>query len=115
MVGCVGLPDTRAPVSRLRKFMADAAAGTLPSADYVDPKFVGEEQGITNDDHPCANIRTGQAFLDSIYRLVANRCTSWIVAAYMLGIAVRNIRSAAWQAPSTVRPVASTPAASSLR
>lgn len=49
-------------------FLADAAAGTLPHVSYIDPRFVGEDQGTSNDDHPHADIRNGQVFLDTIYR-----------------------------------------------
>jgi phospholipase C len=47
-------------------FLADAASGTLPAFSYVDPFFLGEEQGGANDDHPHSDIRRGQAFLSRI-------------------------------------------------
>src|SRR5581483_7925801 len=47
-------------------FFADAAAGTLPSYSYIDPLFLGEGQGGSNDDHPHADIRRGQALVGSI-------------------------------------------------
>jgi len=37
---------------------------------YVDPRFLAEDLGITNDDHPYADVRNGQAFLNQIYRAV---------------------------------------------
>lgn len=49
------------------QFLADAAAGTLPNVSYIDPRFGGEEQGTSNDDHPHADIRAGEAFLNQIY------------------------------------------------
>jgi len=49
-------------------FFADAAAGLLPSYSYLDPFFLGEGQGGSNDDHPHADIRRGQALVSSIVR-----------------------------------------------
>jgi phospholipase C len=51
-------------------FFDDCAAGTLPQVSFVEPGFFGEEQGLSNDDHPHADIRNGQAFLNSIYQAV---------------------------------------------
>jgi phospholipase C len=53
------------------QFLADAAAGTLPSVAFVDPRFVGEAEGISGDDHPHADIRTGDAFLSATFQAVA--------------------------------------------
>jgi phospholipase C len=53
-------------------FFADAAAGTLPAYSYLDPFFLGEDQGGSNDDHPHADIRRGQALISA----VANAMTS---------------------------------------
>jgi phospholipase C len=59
------------PISRLySEFLADAAAGTLPSVSFVDPKFIDEESGTSVDDHPHADIRNGEAFMEEIYRAV---------------------------------------------
>jgi hypothetical protein len=44
--------------------------GQPASRAYIDPRFVGEDQGVSNDDHPHADIRNGEVFLDSIYRAV---------------------------------------------
>ena len=52
------------------KFLADAAAGTLPAVSFVDPKFLDEGSGSSADDHPHADVRAGQAFLNSIYHAV---------------------------------------------
>jgi len=51
-------------------FLAEAAAGTLPQVSYVDPSFIGEAQGASHDDHPLADIRNGQAFLNQVYNAV---------------------------------------------
>lgn len=49
------------------QFLADAAAGSLPSFCMVDPSFGGESQGTSNDDHPHADVRNGQVLLGQIY------------------------------------------------
>lgn len=54
-------------------FLADAAAGNLPAFSLVDPRFAGENpQGVSGDDHPNSDIRTGQAFLNQVYDAVRN-------------------------------------------
>ena len=59
------------PISRrIEQFYADAAAGTLPAYSYLDPYFLGEDQGGSNDDHPHADIRRGQAFVSQVVRAV---------------------------------------------
>ena len=50
------------------QFQADAAAGTLPSISYVDPPFNGSADGVSSDDHPLADIRNGQLFLNTVYQ-----------------------------------------------
>jgi len=52
------------------QFFADAAAGTLPHVSFVDPSFLGEDEGTSNDDHPHADIREGEDFLNRIYRAI---------------------------------------------
>lgn len=51
----------------IAEFYTDAAAGTLPSFCMVDPRFGNEEQGLSNDDHPHADVRNGQVLLGQIY------------------------------------------------
>ena len=53
-----------------QKFLADAAAGKLPAVSYIDPKFLDEGSGSSADDHPHADIRAGQAFINSVYKAV---------------------------------------------
>lgn len=48
-------------------FLVDAAAGQLPDVSYIDPSFGGEVTGTSNDDHPLADVRNGQAFLNQVY------------------------------------------------
>jgi phospholipase C len=63
--------DKYIPISRpIAQFYIDALAGTLPAVSFVDPRFLGEAEGISNDDHPHANIRNGEAFLQSVYQAV---------------------------------------------
>ena len=60
-------------ISRLiDEFFGDCSAGTLPHVAFVDPGFAGEEQGLSNDDHPHADIRNGEFFLNSIYEAVTS-------------------------------------------
>jgi phospholipase C len=59
------------PIARpIEAFLAQAKAGTLPSYSYLDPAFIGEDQGGSNDDHPHADILRGQALLSQIVRAV---------------------------------------------
>lgn len=61
-------------------FLLQAATGLLPAVSYVEPRFLGENPGangvppggISNDDHPVADIRDGQAFLNSVYDALRN-------------------------------------------
>jgi phospholipase C len=58
---------TNGVTSNIAAFLAMAAAGQLPSLSYIDPRFLGEGQQGSNDDHPAADVRDGQAFLNSVY------------------------------------------------
>lgn len=61
---------------RIPAFFEAAAAGSLPSVSYVDPRFLGEGNGSAADDHPFADIRAGQAFLNEIYEALI-RSPQW--------------------------------------
>jgi phospholipase C len=52
------------------QFFADCTAGTLPAVSFVDPGFLGEEQGTSNDDHPHSDIRNGEVFMNAVYEAV---------------------------------------------
>lgn len=54
----------------ISQFFSDCKAGKLPAVSYVDPKFNGESAGTSNDDHPHADIRNGEYFLNQIYTAV---------------------------------------------
>jgi phospholipase C len=59
------------PISRkYEQFLVDCARGDLPEVAFVDPRFGGEDQGASNDDHPHADIRAGEALLNEIYGAV---------------------------------------------
>jgi phospholipase C len=55
------------PVSQ---FLVDAAAGQLPEVSFIDPRFQDESSGTSQDDHPHADIRTGEYFINQIYNAV---------------------------------------------
>jgi len=61
---------------RIPTFFEDAAAGTLPSVSFVDPRFINAEDGNSADDHPVADIRAGQAFLNEVYEALV-RSPQW--------------------------------------
>jgi phospholipase C len=65
------------PITRpIANFFTDAAAGRLPDVAFVDPRFLDEGSGTSRDDHPHADIRYGEAFMDRIYRAVT-RSPNW--------------------------------------
>jgi phospholipase C len=53
------------------EFLLEAAAGLLPAVSFVDPRFIGEAEGFSNDDHPHGDIRAGDAFLSEAFHAVA--------------------------------------------
>jgi phospholipase C len=59
------------PISRpLTAFVADALTGNLPDVAFVDPPFIDEPSGTSSDDHPHADVRRGEAFLNLVYTAV---------------------------------------------
>jgi phospholipase C len=59
------------PIGRpFAAFLADCATGALPQVAFVDPRFVDAGSGTSADDHPHADIRNGEAFLDAVYKAV---------------------------------------------
>jgi phospholipase C len=54
------------------QFFADCGAGTLPQVSFVEPRFFGEAEGISNDYHPHSDIRKGEVFLNSVYEAVTS-------------------------------------------
>lgn len=62
--------DISKPFSTFKQL---ATLGQLPSVSYIDPFFLGESpNGVSKDDHPNADIRNGQAFLNEVYESVRN-------------------------------------------
>jgi phospholipase C len=55
-----------------RAFLLACAAGRLPQVSFVDPRFIEELTGTTSDDHPHADIRNGEVFLNEVYAAVTN-------------------------------------------
>lgn len=51
-------------------FFTACQTGALPNVAYIDPVFSGELNGTSGDDHPHADIRAGEAFLQRIYTAV---------------------------------------------
>ncbi|WP_336852354.1 alkaline phosphatase family protein [Sinomonas albida] len=52
------------------QFLSDCAAGTLPSVSFVDPRFMDEGSGTSGDDHPHADVRSGELFLNEVYHAI---------------------------------------------
>jgi phospholipase C len=60
------------PISRpFVSFLGACATNTLPAVSFVDPSFLGEASGTSSDDHPHADVRRGEAFLNLVYTAVA--------------------------------------------
>src|SRR5262249_46208367 len=53
-------------------FLADAITGRLPNVAFVEPRFLNNALGTSGDDHPFADIRNGEAFLDLVYQTVTH-------------------------------------------
>jgi hypothetical protein len=61
------------PISKpFADLLVDAAAGTLPKVSFVDPRFEDESSGSSSDDHPHADIRAGEQFLNQVYGAVTS-------------------------------------------
>jgi phospholipase C len=61
------------PIMRpIASFYDDAAAGNLPDVCYVEPRFLRETAGLSDDDHPVSDIRDGEAFLSRIYNAIVS-------------------------------------------
>ncbi|MBV8195360.1 MAG: alkaline phosphatase family protein [Candidatus Dormibacteraeota bacterium] len=53
-------------------FLSDCEAGNLPNVAFVDPEFEPEAQGLSRDDHPHADVRAGEFFIQTVYNAVRN-------------------------------------------
>jgi phospholipase C len=65
------------------QFVSDCVNGTLPGVSYVDPRFINEGLGTSGDDHPHADIRVGQTFLNTAYNLVT-RGPNWANTVFVI-------------------------------
>lgn len=52
------------------EFLSDCSSGKLPAVSFVDPRFTDESSGTSGDDHPHADIRSGELFLAEVYNAV---------------------------------------------
>jgi phospholipase C len=50
------------------EFVLDAFFGDLPAVSFLDPKYTILDDGEGSDDHPHADIRSGEAFLSHVYK-----------------------------------------------
>jgi phospholipase C len=57
-------------------FLTDCLLGNLPEVAFVDPRFLDEGSGTSADDHPHADIRAGQFFLNQVYQAIT-RSPAW--------------------------------------
>ena len=64
-------------------FFNDARTGNLPNVAFVEPRFLGAAIGASGDDHPFADIRNGQAFIDLIYDAVVTS-PAWPRSAFIV-------------------------------
>lgn len=55
---------------RLDQFLLDCQNNTLPAYSQLDPMFQVESAGTSIDDHPFADLRAGQTYLNRIYNAV---------------------------------------------
>ena len=53
------------------EFLLDAATGNLPAVSFLDPSFTVLDLGEGNDDHPHADMRAGEAFLQQVFDAVS--------------------------------------------
>jgi phospholipase C len=51
-------------------FLTACSTGSLPAVSFVDPRFFTTAAGPQADDHPHADIRLGQQFLNEVYQAV---------------------------------------------
>ena len=52
------------------QFLVDAATGNLPAVSFLDPAYTLIDDGEGNDDHPHADLRSGEAFLGAVYQAI---------------------------------------------
>jgi phospholipase C len=57
-------------------FLFDALTDQLPQVAFIEPRFLDNASGTSGDDHPFADIRTGEAFLALVYAALT-RSPAW--------------------------------------
>jgi phospholipase C len=55
-----------------QSFLDAIRNGTLPNVAYVDPSFVDEGAGTSDDDHPLADVRLGDKVIANVYHALAD-------------------------------------------
>ncbi|MGC2404051.1 MAG: alkaline phosphatase family protein [Acidobacteriaceae bacterium] len=61
------------PISALYpQFLLDAASGNLPAVSVVDPRYTLIDDGEGNDDHPHADLRSGEHFLGVVFQALTS-------------------------------------------
>lgn len=62
-----------ATAGSIEEFVADAAAGTLPSYSFIEPEVISYDYGQPPDDqHPPRDIRLGEKLITTVYQAVRN-------------------------------------------
>jgi phospholipase C len=56
----------------ITSFFDACRTGKLPEVSFVEPRFLEQSTGLSNDDHPHADVRDGQVFQNLIYSAVTN-------------------------------------------
>ena len=59
--------------SHITSFFDACRTGKLPDVSFVEPRFLEESTGLSNDDHPHADVRDGQVFQNLIYTAVTQQ------------------------------------------
>ncbi len=54
------------------QFLRECKRGTLPAVCHVEPAWTLPILGLGSDDHPNADIRVGESFLDEVYEAVTS-------------------------------------------
>ena len=62
----------RSIASHITSFFDALSSNRLPEVSFIEPRFIEESTGVSNDDHPHADVRDGQAFMNLIYTAVTN-------------------------------------------
>ena len=64
-------------------FLTACSTGSLPEVSFVDPRFLTTASGPQNDDHPHADIRRGQHFLNEVYQAITSS-PNWATTLFVI-------------------------------